>query len=151
MLRLAEFDLAKALEGWPVRYRNGEIPLEWHYFEKSNDGYPVISIDSTGAEETHTKGGFASTEMNKLDSDLMLILEDDEGWVYLPADTAGPGSDKYEYKPAEKSGRWCRPIQTKKEYGVKLLFKSKELRDDYFKFFTSNTHQDVKSFKKFKR
>jgi hypothetical protein len=60
------FNLETALNHpeW-VYFRNGEKPLEWHWFEKAKeDNFPIISIDVRGNKiSTCRKGFFNASEI----------------------------------------------------------------------------------------
>jgi hypothetical protein len=66
------FNLETALKHpeW-VYFRNGEKPLEWHWFEKSTIGYPVIAINVSGWHLTITQDGKLVSGRDD-DSDLIL-------------------------------------------------------------------------------
>ena len=40
------FDLQKAIEGHPLVTRDGRHVQEFHYFEKVNEGYPIVIVIS---------------------------------------------------------------------------------------------------------
>lgn len=74
------FDLAKFKAGYKPIYRNGEEPLEVHYFEKAI-GYKVISINPSGSHITHsTKGHYYLDETDSANDLLLIELDKIEEW-----------------------------------------------------------------------
>jgi len=80
------FDLTKALANPDsVVYRNGEVPLEWHYFEKKKSVYRVLTIDKDGNERMNiitgeaNNGGGVSTHDLFLKEPEMFVNADSEG------------------------------------------------------------------------
>ena len=80
------FNLETALKHpeW-VYFRNGEKPLEWHWFEKSTIGYPVIAINVSGWHLTITQDGKLVSGRDD-DSDLILRVPYREVWVNIYPD-----------------------------------------------------------------
>jgi hypothetical protein len=67
------FDLEKALASpEKVVYRNGEVPLEWHYFEKKKSVYRVLTIDKDGNERMNMITGEANNGGRVSTHDLFL-------------------------------------------------------------------------------
>lgn len=56
-MNLKEFDLQKALNGEPICYRNGEVPMEWHYFEGRYGEFKIVSIGKGGDLNINRKDG----------------------------------------------------------------------------------------------
>jgi hypothetical protein len=68
------FNLETALKhpDW-VYFRNGEKPLEWHWFEKAaKDNFPLIAINKSGGKISNTKYGFF--DISELPNGYNLIL-----------------------------------------------------------------------------
>jgi hypothetical protein len=68
------FNLETALKhpDW-VYFRNGEKPLEWHWFEKAaEDSFPLIAINQSGRKISNTKYGFF--DISELPNGYNLIL-----------------------------------------------------------------------------
>jgi hypothetical protein len=68
------FNLETALKHpeW-VYFRNGEKPLEWHWFEKAaEDNFPLIAINQSGRKISNTKYGFF--DISELPNGYNLIL-----------------------------------------------------------------------------
>jgi len=68
------FNLETALKHpeW-VYFRNGEKPLEWHWFEKAaKDNFPLIAINKSGGKISNTKYGFF--DISELPNGYNLIL-----------------------------------------------------------------------------
>ena len=76
---MIKFDLTKALAGAEVVYRNGEVPLEWHYFEKKRSIYKLCTINPKGDKCFHKDNGekFSCT----ITSDYDLFLKEPEMFV----------------------------------------------------------------------
>ena len=68
------FNLETALKHpeW-VYFRNGEKPLEWHWFEKGKENnFPIISIDIRGNKISNCKKGFFNADEKVHGADLIL-------------------------------------------------------------------------------
>jgi|SRR6187399_732233 len=97
------FDLTKALAGAEVVYRNGEVPLEWHYFEKSQAVYPIITISENGTEMKHTPRGIRDLHQH---SPFDLFLKEPEMFVNKSEGICMTSIVYYSRKEAEKD---CQP------------------------------------------
>jgi len=84
------FDLTKALAGHPIQYRNGEVPLEWHYFEKSQAVYPLTTISQNGTEMNHTPKG--KRNAHEQHSPFDLFLKEPE--MFVNADSEGKSTGR---------------------------------------------------------
>lgn len=81
-MNLLPFNLEEALKD-PARvvYRNGEKPLEWHYFESCTTPFPICLTNSQGRLLSYTKDGFLHlNEKNYLDL-FLLPLPEKTYWV----------------------------------------------------------------------
>lgn len=88
---LVEFNLEEALEDKSrVRFRNGETPLDWHYFDQLHDKtFPIVSIKAHEQRVNLTKDGFFMKGGNKDDYDLMLVKKKEVVWFGLYKDKHG--------------------------------------------------------------
>jgi hypothetical protein len=79
------FNLETALKHpeW-VYFRNGEKPLEWHWFEKINSEWVIFAINQTGGTSLCRKDGTYSAAL-KIESpyDLILRVPYREVWVNI--------------------------------------------------------------------
>lgn len=79
------FNLETALKHpeW-VYFRNGEKPLEWHWFEKINSGWVIYAINQTGGTSLCRKDGTYNATL-KIESpyDLILRVPYREVWVNI--------------------------------------------------------------------
>jgi hypothetical protein len=82
------FNLETALKHpeW-VYFRNGEKPLEWHWFEKINSGWVIYAINQTGGTSLCRKDGTYNATL-KIESpyDLILRVPYMEVWVNIYKD-----------------------------------------------------------------
>jgi hypothetical protein len=78
------FNLETALKHpeW-VYFRNGEKPLEWHWFEKSTSIYTIVAINAGGGHHSIKKDGvcFSLDGMGK--TDLILRVPYYNRWICL--------------------------------------------------------------------
>ena len=81
------FNLETALKHpeW-VYFRNGEKPLEWHWFEKATSIYTIVAINAGGGHHSIKKDGvcFSLDGMGK--TDLILRVPYREVWVNVYPD-----------------------------------------------------------------
>lgn len=86
---LVEFNLEEALnEPERVRFRNGETPLEWHYFKTCKSGFPIATTGSDGLCISAKKDGKCSNYgINS--HDLMLVKKKKVVWFGLYEDKHG--------------------------------------------------------------
>ena len=70
---LLPFNLEEALKN-PERvvYRNGEKPLEWHWFDKAFSNFSVYSIKQNGMIEDHLIDGSVIDKVCPNEYDLLL-------------------------------------------------------------------------------
>ena len=82
------FNLETALKhpDW-VYFRNGEKPLEWHWFEKAaEDSFPLIAINQSGRKISNTKYGFFDISELPNGYNLILRVPYREVWVNVYPD-----------------------------------------------------------------
>ena len=87
---LVEFNLEEALqEPERVRFRNGETPLEWHYFASLSGGIcPIVAIANNTKIHT-TKNGYQVNKNEETNYDLMLVKKKEVVWFGLYKDKHG--------------------------------------------------------------
>ena len=80
------FDLTKALAAPDsVVYRNGEVPLEWHYFKDVSSDYKIYAIDKSGTPHSNkTDGKFGASQYHEHD----LFLKEPEMFVNVNSNNA---------------------------------------------------------------
>ncbi len=78
------FNLETALKHpeW-VYFRNGEKPLEWHWFEKSLAPIKITSITPSGSVLQHYQKGSVNNDDMRFMYDLILRVPYREVWVNL--------------------------------------------------------------------
>lgn len=93
------FNLETALKHpeW-VYFRNGEKPLEWHWFEKATRNSEICSININGDMCLHLSDGSMAFVTTSHDYDLILRVPYKEVWVVFYE-----GSDAYWYKTKEEA------------------------------------------------
>ena len=80
MENLRPFDLSRALAGDPICYRNGKVPLEWHYFEKCKQTHSVATVDQSGDMHTHKENGFFLNSMHEHPIDIFMLPKKKTLW-----------------------------------------------------------------------
>ena len=80
---LLPFNLEEALKN-PDRvvYRNGEKPLEWHWFGSLEEPYTLYSVTGDKELKSHKKNGRWKSETYRANYDLMLLpIPEKRYWV----------------------------------------------------------------------
>ena len=68
---MKDFNLEKANAGYPLVYRNGHKPKEFHYFKECND-FPVCTVNNDGFLVKSLKNGRYYIDEAEYDYDLFL-------------------------------------------------------------------------------
>lgn len=104
---LVEFNLEEALrEPERVRFRNGETPLEWHYFASLTD-FPIHATHKDGGYVTLVRDGLQGVGQYTTQYDLMLAKKKRLVWFGLYENLDGILNTTGIYNDEDLTKRYC--------------------------------------------